>query len=242
MVKWTDRSPFYFIGTIFLLASIILSIVMTIQTKKNFADFFPEGKMYDGKYICDNFIGDKIMWYFSQITHQTQFLLFLYFLLAFFNNKSDLYFKIIAPLCLTVSALYFYLLFPKQNQKIYQLSFCNFFSHFMIIFLVFGELYYVKNYNFNETSYCLIFLISTIIITFINYGIRGVWSYNLIKLNEFYGWLLIVKTVLVIYFFSFLLYFIKPGKHIKQPYYRNAPFLSGILNIIFFLWFIYKDK
>ncbi len=242
MIKWNDRTPFYLTGSIFLLASIVLSIVMTFQTNHNYADYFPAGKMFEGKQLLDNTTGGKIMWYFSQITHQMQFLLFAYFVMRVFNKKSNTFFKMISPLCLTVSALYFYLLYPKQKQRIYQLSFCNFFSHFMIIFLVFGELYYVKNFNFNETTYCLFFLITTIIITYINYGIRGVWSYNLIRLDEFYGWLLVVKTVLVIYFFSFLLYFIKPGKTLKPPYYKNAPFLSGICNIIFFLWFIYKDN
>ena len=241
-MKWNERSPFYFTGSIFLLMSIILSIVTTFQHKKNFADFFPSGKQYENNYIIDDTISSKLIWYISQITHQTQILLFIYFLIALFNNKNDIYFKVIAPLCLTVSALYFYLLFPKQNQKIYQLSFCNFFSHFMIIFLIFGELYYVKNYNLDETSYCLVFVISTIIITAINYKLRKVWSYDLIKLNKLSGWLLISKTLLVLYFFSFLFYFIKPGKHISAPYYKKAPFFTSLFSLLFVLVFIHNDK
>ena len=32
MIIWNDRNPFYLTGSIFLLASIVLSIVMTFQT------------------------------------------------------------------------------------------------------------------------------------------------------------------------------------------------------------------
>jgi len=241
-IKWNDRTPFYFTGTIFLLTSIILSIIFTFYHQNNLIDFYPNEDFYDDKRIHDKTLGDKLIWYISQITHQSQYLLFIYFIFALCGNKQDGYFKIIAPLCLTVSALYFYLLYPKQSLKIYQLSFYNFFAHFMIIFLVFGELYYVKNYNFNETGYCLIFFITTIIITLINYGLRGVWTYDLIKLNKLSGWLLVSKTVLVIYCFSFLLYFIKPGKTICKPYYKNAPFISALCNLIFVLWFIRDDK
>ena len=103
-----ERTPFYFISTIFLLFSIILSFLSTINSKENISDFFPnEGYYYNNK-IHDNSIVDKICWYFSQITHHTIILLFFYFFLALINRKSEAYFKMIAPLALTVSVLYFY--------------------------------------------------------------------------------------------------------------------------------------
>ena len=240
MIKWNERSPFYFTGSVFLLISIVLSLVMTFQHNKNYADFFPCDGTYNNSFVSDKNPINKIIWYFSQITHQTQILLFIYFLLSFLNKKEDSYFKFIAPLCLTVSALYFYLLFPKQNQKIYQLSFCNFFSHFMVIFLIFGELYYVKNYNLNETTYCLIFLLTSIITTYINYYFRKVWPYDLIKLDTLSGWLLVSKTLLVIYFFSFLLYFIKPGP-LQIGYKKKLRFFSCLSNLILVIYLIHSD-
>ena len=49
MIIWNDRTPFYLTGSIFLLASIVLSIVMTFQTNHNYADYFPAGKIFEGK-------------------------------------------------------------------------------------------------------------------------------------------------------------------------------------------------
>ena len=109
-----ERTPFYFVSTIFLFSSIVLSFMSALYSKENFSDFFPnEGKYYD-KPIHDNLVIDKICWYFSQITHHTIILLFFYFFLALINRKSEAYFKMVAPLALTISVLYFYFLFPKQ--------------------------------------------------------------------------------------------------------------------------------
>ena len=36
-----ERTPFYFISTIFLLFSIILSFLSTLYSKENLSDFFP---------------------------------------------------------------------------------------------------------------------------------------------------------------------------------------------------------
>ena len=106
-----ERTPFYFISTSFLFIAIVLSLMSALYSKENFSDFFPTPGMYYGKRIHDSSIVDKLCWYFSQITHHTICLLFFYFFLALINRKSEPYFKMIAPLAMTISVLYFYFLF-----------------------------------------------------------------------------------------------------------------------------------
>ena len=108
----TERTPFYLLGTIFLGVTIFLSLVSTFHTQKNGEDFFPLGGDYKGKYILDGSFLDKLCWYFSQLTHHTLFLMFFYFSMALLNIRSVKFFKIIAPLALTISVLYFYFLYP----------------------------------------------------------------------------------------------------------------------------------
>ena len=241
-----ERTPFYFISTIFLFITIILSFLSTIYCQDNYADFFPNKGFYYGKKIHDFTCVDKICWYFSQITHHTIILLFFYFFLALMNYKSEKYFKMIAPLALTISVLYFYFLFPKQKLQLHQLPFYNFFSHFMIIFLIFGEFIYIKDYTFKETTNCFLFILTTLCAIYINYALRGVWSYNLVKMDSYNGWKLISLTVLLMYFFSCMFYFMKyknkqyfglTFKDIKESGY----FITGILSIIAFHIFTMFD-
>ena len=236
-MKYTERTPFYLIATIFLFITIVLSFVSTFSAKNNGADFFPVGGSYYDKPIIDNTIVDKLCWYFSQLTHHTIFLLFTYFAMALLNIKSEKFFKMVAPLALTVSVLYFYFLYPKQQLKIHQLSFTSFFSHFMIIFLVFGELMYINEYTLSETSNCFIFILTSLSFVLINYLLRGVWSYNIIKLDRFSGWKLIATTILIMYSFSFMFYIIKYKSNVANTINikKSGYFISGIVNIIFFL-------
>ena len=236
-MKLTERTPFYLIATIFLLTTIILSIISAFHIQKNVSDFFPVGSEYNGKHIHDNTFVDKICWYFSQLTHHTLFLLFTYFTMALLNVKSEKFFKMVAPLALSVSVLYFYFLYPRQQLKIHQLSFCSFFSHFMIIFLVFGELMYINEYKLSETTNCFIFILTSLVCVIINYLLRGVWSYNLIKLDRYSGWKLVAKTILIMYGFSIMFYIIKyKANNIEYINFKNSRyFISGIVNIIFFL-------
>lgn len=239
---FNERSPFYLIGTIFLFTAIVLSLVSTFHIQNNGADFFPKGGFYHGKYIIDGTFVDKLCWYFSQLTHHTLFLLFTYFFMALLNIRSVKFFKIVAPLALTISVLYFYFLYPKQSLKIHQLSFSSFFSHFMIIFLVFGEFMYIKDYPFYETTNCLVFIISALLCVWINYLLRGVWSYNILKLDRFSGWKMVSSTVLMMYGFSVMFYLFKYN-HLEyfgfQPKYlrQTSYFFSGLINIIFVLLF-----
>ena len=237
-----ERTPFYLISSIFLFTNIVLSLIATFHKNKNGSDFFPLGGDYYGKLVNDSSFVDKLCWYFSQLTHHTIFLLFTYFFMAFIDRKSEKFFKMVAPLALSISVLYFYFLYPKQQLKIHQLSFSSFFSHFMIIFLIFGEFMYIKDYGFHETTNCLVFIISALLCVWINYSLRGVWSYNLIKLDRFSGWKMVSSTTLLMYSFSLMFYLFKykhldyfglQPNHLKDTCY----FFSGLLNIIFVLFF-----
>jgi len=237
-----ERTPFYLVSCIFLFITIVLSLIATFNKTTNGCDFFPIGGDYYDKQIHDSSFVDKLCWYFSQLTHHTIFLLFTYFFMALLNVKSEKFFKMVAPLGLCVSVLYFYFLYPKQSLKIHQLSFSSFFSHFMIIFLIFGEFMYIKDYQFYETTNCLVFIISALLCVWINYLLRGVWSYNLIKLDRFSGWKLVSSTVLMMYGFSVMFHMFK-YKHLDyfgfNPKYlkETSYFFSGIINIIFVLLF-----
>ena len=175
---------------------------------------------------------------FSQLTHHTIFLMFTYFSMALLNIRSVKFFKIIAPLALTISVLYFYFLYPKQKLKIHQLSFSSFFSHFMIIFLVFGELMYIKEYTFRETTNCLVFIITALLCVYINYCLRGVWSYNMICLDTFSGWKLISYSVLLMYSFSFMFYLFKYNGEKDVSWVKSGYFVSSIINLVAALYIL----
>ena len=240
-----ERTPFYFIGSVLLFFSIILSFMSALYGNENFSDFFPNKS--DRSNIYDESIVDKICWYFSQITHHTIILLFFYFFLALINRKSEVYFKMVAPLALTISVLYFYYLFPKQSLSIHQLPYYNFFSHFMIIFLVFGELIYITEYKFEETVHCFLFILTCLCAIFINYTLRGVWSYNMVKLDKLSGWILVSKTVIIMYFFSFFFFLSKSCKNIQwkdfiKTLYKSKIFFTGLFGLILFNIFLCIDK
>ena len=246
-MKFNDRTPFYLISVIFLFITIILSLITTFNVNTNGNDFFPNPGKYKGRFIHDNNFVDKLCWYFSQLTHHTLFLLFSYFFMAFLNIKSVKFFKMIGPLALTISVLYFYFLYPRQKLKIHQLSFYNFFSHFMIIFLVFCEFMYIDTYEFYETTNCFVFIISSILCIYINYCLRGVWSYDLVKLDTLSGWKLVCETALIMYVFSLMFYILK---YKNKQYYgmdninlmSSAYPLYGLINIIHVLLIINYDK
>jgi hypothetical protein len=164
------------------------------------------------------------------------FLLFTYFFMALLNIKSEKFFKMVAPLALTISVLYFYFLYPKQQLKIHQLSFCNFFSHFMIIFLVFGEFMYIKSYELYETTNCFVFILSGLLCVIINYLLRGVWSYNLIKLDQYSGWKLVAETILIMYSFSMMFYLFKYKSFDLDI--NSGYFISNMINILFVLYYL----
>ena len=236
-MKITERTPFYLIGTIFLFITICLSFISAFHATNNGADFFPNKAIIKGKVIHDKSFADKLCWYFSQLTHHTIFLLFTYFVMALLNIKSDKFFKMVAPLALTISVLYFYFLYPRQKLKIHQLSFSSFFSHFMIIFLVFGEFMYIPSYELHETTNCFVFILSGFLCVTINYLLRGVWSYNLIKLDQYSGWKLIAETILIMYSFSMMFYLFK-YKKFELDIMKSGYFISSMVNLIYVLCYL----
>ena len=161
MIQINERTPFYFIASVSLFITIVLSLQDIFYNNKNYSDYFPNKGYYYGKPIHDNTIMDKLAYYFSQFTHHTLFLLFFYFFSCLLNYKSEKFFKIIAPIAMTISVLYFYFLYPRQDRNLYQLTYSSFYSHFMIIFLVFGELMYIKSYKFHETTHCFLFILTS---------------------------------------------------------------------------------
>ena len=193
--------------------SIWLSLWQTLDSKNN------------SKYVANDFspttgikpLHNKILWYISQITYQTQFMLWLYFMLQIFSlepNGSEIalnIFHIFAPICITVNVQYFLLLFPKMKNKngipmkLYDLSFSSIIPHLLDTFLILMELYNINSYDWNDTLQHLVFLPPTIVIVLFNYIIRGVWSYDLIKLNELRGWKLVGSTVVMNQIFSLIL-------------------------------------
>lgn len=238
---FNERTPFYFIATISLFITIVLSLIGVFRATKNTGDFFPEPGIYQGKPVHDKTFVDRLTHYFSQFTHHTIFLLFFYFLSSLLNYNSTTYFKIIAPIALTISILYFYHLYPRQNRGVHELSYSNFYSHFMIIFLVFAEFYYIDGFKLSETTYCLVFLVTAVLVTILNYLMRGVWSYNLVKLDRVKGWSMICQTILLMYGLSFMFYFIKPI-HEDRQLVTYAPFYSSLVNIAYVLKFISSNK
>jgi len=57
---------------------------------------------------------------------------------------------------------------------------------------------------FTKRPNCFIFVITSILFIYINYCLRGVWSYDLVKLDRLSGWTLICETTLVMYVFSIM--------------------------------------
>ena len=111
----------------------------------------------------------------------------------------------------------------------------------MIIFLVFAEFYYIDGFKLSETTYCLVFLVTAVLVTILNYLMRGVWSYNLVKLDRVKGWSMICQTILLMYGLSFMFYFIKPI-HEDRQLVTYAPFYSSLVNIAYVLKFISSNK
>ena len=117
----------------------------------------------------------------------------------------------------------------------------------MIIFLVLGELIYIDKYTFEETTHCFIFILTCLCAIFINYSLRGVWSYNLVKLDRLSGWTLVSKTTIIMYLFSFVFYLSKSSfkknggwyKSFVSSLLKSKPFFTGMIGLIAFNIFLY---
>ena len=119
----------------------------------------------------------------------------------------------------------------------------------MIVFLVFGELIYINDYTFEETTHCFIFILTCLCAIFINHSLRGVWSYNLVKLDRLSGWSLVSKTTIVMYLFSFVFYMCKTSlkkngslELFVNRLMKTKMFFTGFLGLVGFNIFLYIDK
>ena len=63
MIEFNERTPFYFVSTVFLLITIILSMYSTFLSNKNCSDFFPVPYVKNNKIFHDETFVDKLCWY-----------------------------------------------------------------------------------------------------------------------------------------------------------------------------------
>lgn len=184
-----------------LIISLFLSIYKTFDTKEENIDFFPT--------TLDKNIYRKIVWFFSQITYLSNFLLLIYFILKLLNFNTNMLFITIAPICLSVNLNYFLVLYPKKNIKLYEIQFHSLVLHFVTTFIIINELKYITYnsfYNVLEYNYFIIF---GILITILNYNIRGIWSYGICNLFTKKGWKFFFLFNIISFISSLFLYFYK---------------------------------
>ena len=69
--------------------------------------------------------------------------------------------------------------------------------------------------------------------------VRGVWTYNMVKLDSLKGWVLINQTILIMYFFALMFYFFKPkADDCGTPMSRNGPFYGMVLQALHLCYII----
>ena len=202
------------------LITILLSIykIFTQNNSECPNDYFPDTK--------DKNIANKIMWYFSQITYQSELLLLIYFGLRIFTKyKFDILFATIAPYCLTKNIHYFYLLYPKYakklNTNLSKLDYSNLSVHLIDTIFIILESISIA-YKFNYIFLHLIYTVVAVMITLLNKYVRNTWSYNFINLNNIDGWSYIYSYILINQIFSFFLYFI-------NKLYNNKNYINTLL-------------
>jgi hypothetical protein len=153
----------------------------------------------------------RLIWFFSQATYQTQFLLLVYFSLRLLtNNEYNDLFMIIAPACLSVNVNWYFMVYSRQSSNIIDLHeqrYTTVISHIIDTVFIIAEFTTINNLQIKHVFYYLFYVIFGIIYTYFNYYIRNVWTYmyaNLLTLN---GWLIfIIIPSLVTQVFSLLFY------------------------------------
>ena len=147
--------------------------------------------------------------------------------------------------------MFYIFIFSSQNNVLVcinclTITFFSFGDHL----LVFGELIYTNKYTFEETTHCFIFILTCLCAIFINFSLRGVWSYNLVKLDRLSGWTLVSKTTIIMYCFSFLFYLCKSffrnnndeREIFMKSLMKSKMFFTGMFGLIFFNIFLYIDN
>jgi len=222
------NNPFYILTNSFLLISVFLSFTSCLdkKNKNSYAnDFYPNTK--------DKKNYRKIIWYFSQLTYQTQIILTIYFLLKFKKinfSFNHLLFKIIAPACLCVNIQYFLILFPKRKKNdgtqfdIHDMEYNSIVPHLLDSIIIFIELLHLENFHLKHIFLYLYYLIFAISFTLFNKFIRNQWTYNLLILNKMSGWELLIKSTFLMQLISYLLFIIH-----KQSKKKNKLYLIGLM-------------
>lgn len=184
-----------------IIVAIFLSIYKTFDTKEEEIDFYPT--------TLDKNIYRKILWYFSQITYSSNFFLLIYFILKIFKFDTNILFIIIAPICLSVNLNYFLVLYPKKSIKLYEIPFHSLVLHFMTTFIIINELKYITYNSFSDVLQYNYFVIYGILITILNYNVRGIWSYGISNLFTKKGWKFFFQFNIISFISSLFLYLYK---------------------------------
>ena len=193
----------YLLVCILLFLSIYFSFIDLFDKKNddNYTqDFFPKTR------DCSKF--KKFVWYFSQITYQVQLLLFIYFLMRFFGKRNDTFYKIIAAPSLIVSLNYFMILYPSLRKKklgIHKFTYTNMVSHLFNSIIILMELKSIKRFKFVEVFYCLPIILISLCSILYNYNVRKIWTYNLLNIKKKFGRKIILQSVSMTLFLSFIL-------------------------------------
>ena len=202
------------------LIAILLSLYKTLtqNNSESANDYHPDTK--------DKNITSKIMWYFSQITYQSEFLILIYFgLRTFTKYKFDILFATIAPYCLTKNIHYFYLLYPKYakklNTNLSKLDYSNLSVHLIDTIFIILEAISIT-YKFSYLFFHLVYIIFAIFIILLNKFFRNTWSYKFLNLNNLDGWTYVYIYILTNQIFSFFLYFI-------NKLYNNKNYINILL-------------
>jgi hypothetical protein len=191
---------FVFLPFSTMLVSTLLSLYKTFDTKENEIDYFPT--------TLDKYIHKKILWYFSHFTYSNSIILLSYFTLKVFNYNCNELFVIISPISLSINLNYFIILYPKKIIKLYELPYYSLVQHFMTTFIILNELQFVE-YSSNDILKYNYFIFYGVLMTFLNYNFRGVWTYGLANLYSYKGWKLFLQFNIVSLFSSISLYLLK---------------------------------
>ena len=181
-----------------LFLSSFLSLYKCFYLDKNEKDFYP--------LTIDKNILNKSVWYLSHFTHTSNLILLFYFFMKLFNYNYDYIFISISPICFSVNFNYFLILYPKYNIRLYNLSFSSIISHFYTSVIILNEIKYIEYFNPSDIILYNYFIIIGIFITFLNYKIRNIWTYNLVNLYTMKGWILFFQFKLSSLFFRIFLY------------------------------------
>jgi hypothetical protein len=178
--------------------STFLSLYRGFDQSNDEIDYFPT--------TSDKTKTRKILWYLSHFTYSNSIFLVTYFFLKIFYSNLNIYFICIAPISLSVNLNYFLILYPKRKIKLYELSYSSFTNHFMTTFIVLNEIKYINYYSFYDIFYYNYFILYGILITFLNYYIRNVWTYGILDLYSIKGWKLFLQFNIVSFISSLSLY------------------------------------